>query len=730
MLRHVMGQRWLRNVGIISHIDAGKTTTTEAMLHFSGLSHVLGAVDDGNTVTDYLDEERERGITIQSACVTLPWKEDHINLVDTPGHVDFTFEVERSLRVVDGAVLLIDGVSGVQAQTEMVWRQSINHNIPSMVFINKLDREGSSYDRSLASLRIKLPDRVFIPIQLPMYGKNARGVTVFTGVIDLLKDDCPDIVEGRNELIEALAELDDQMMEGFVNEETFTASQLKAAIRRVLITRMHQGKTDVIPVLCGAALGRLGVPELMDAILDYLPGPLDTPKSEASIVTRPLCPDRIVEKLTGSKDSQLCCLAFKVIVDAQRGPIVFVRVFSGVLTPRSVLYVSRPVICPDTGAPKDEFVRERISKLLQLRGESWDEVEEVGPGGIIAIMGSKHVRTGDTLSGLPPNVTRKYTKHPPIYKLAGIVSPSPVFFASIEPERSGELVKLKEALASIEKEDPSVVIDLDSATGQTLVKGMGELHLEIVHRRIRKHFGIQSFLGKMAVAYRETIQSAIDQYESIQSCIPGCEDLVVGLNLRIEPRSDAGSGDGNLFVVSESKKRSWLEDLKYGTLLERIEEGCLNACLRGSLTGNPMMRVKIELLDVDRKVVTSGQSVVVSKVTNDELVLFHSCAYRAVEHAIRKCSPVMMEPVMKVDIITPTDSTGAILTDLASKRRAMNIDIEQDEVGTIVHADVPLAEMVGYSRHLRSIAKGSAHYTLSFNNYQQLTSKGAPNSLP
>uniref|UniRef100_A0A8B9PJ24 Ribosome-releasing factor 2, mitochondrial n=1 Tax=Apteryx owenii TaxID=8824 RepID=A0A8B9PJ24_APTOW len=697
----------IRNIGIMAHIDAGKTTTTERMLYYSGYIRTLGDVDDGDTVTDFMVQERERGITIQSAAVTFDWKDYRINLVDTPGHVDFTVEVERCLRVLDGAVAVFDASAGVEAQTLTVWRQADKHQIPRICFLNKMDKNGASFTYAVESIKQKLKTKPLL-LQLPIgEAKNFRGlVDVVTkerivwkstsGLDDgkifeqkpLLEADDPslfqEVQDARNTLIEQVADLDDEFAELVLGEysenfDLLPADKLQSAIRRVTLAQ------KAVPVLCGSALKNKGVQPLLDAITAYLPAPNE----------------RSYEFLKWYNDD-LCALAFKVLHDKCRGPLVFIRIYSGSVKPQSAVYnINRSCT-------------ERMSRLLLPFADQQIEIPSLMAGNIALTVGLKQSATGDTIvsskasavaaacrAGRDAGGERRRTSEVESLLLAGVEIPEPVFFCTIEPPSMAKQQDLDNALNCLQREDPSLKVKLDPDTGQTILCGMGELHIEIIHDRIKREYGIETYLGPLQIAYRETILNAAQATDTLDKTV-GDKRHFVTAELEVRPRS----GERVTTPVIEYAEN--VIELLPKELQGAIENGIANSCIQGPLLGFPVQDIEVTV-----------QSLTVHPDTSHTMI--SACVSRCMQKALKKASIQILEPLMNLEITVSEDHLSAALADLAQRRGSIQ-EIQSRQDNRVVVAAVPLAETMGYSTVLRSLTSGSATFTLELASYQALNS--------
>ncbi|XP_009882560.1 PREDICTED: ribosome-releasing factor 2, mitochondrial [Charadrius vociferus] len=698
----------IRNIGIMAHIDAGKTTTTERMLYYSGYIRTLGDVDDGDTVTDFMVQERERGITIQSAAVTFDWKDYRINLIDTPGHVDFTVEVERCLRVLDGAVAVFDASAGVEAQTLTVWRQADKHQIPRICFLNKMDKNRASFTYAVESIKQKLKTKPLL-LQLPIgEAKTFRGLVDVvtkeqiiwkpTSDLDdgknfeqkpLLEADDPslfqDVQDARNALIEQVADLDDEFAELVLGEysenfDLIPADKLQSAIRRVTLAQ------KAVPVLCGSALKNKGVQPLLDAVIMYLPAPNE----------------RSYDFLQWYKDD-LCALAFKVLHDKCRGPLVFIRVYSGSLKPQSAVYNI------------NKSCTERMSRLLLPFADQQIEIPSLMPGNIALTVGLKQSATGDTIVSSKASAVaaarragrdaagEKSTSDVGSLLLAGVEIPDPVFFCTIEPPSMAKQQDLDNALRCLQREDPSLKVKLDPDTGQTILCGMGELHIEIIHDRIKREYGIDTYLGPLQIAYRETILNAAQATDTLDKTV-GDKRHFVTAELEVRPRLGEKAMTKPIIEYAASVIEVLPKELQ-----EAIENGVTNSCIQGPLLGFPVQ-------DIDVTV----QSLTVHPDTSHTMI--SACVSRCMQKALKKAGIQILEPLMNLEITVSEDHLSAALADLAQRRGSVQ-EIQSRQDNRVVVAAVPLAETMGYSTVLRSLTSGSATFTLELASYQALNSQ-------
>ena len=662
-----------RNIGFIAHIDAGKTTVSERVLYFSGRIHKLGSVDDGNTATDWMEQEKERGITIVSAATATTWKEWDLNIIDTPGHVDFTAEVERSLRVLDGGIVVFDSVAGVQPQSETVWRQANKYKVPRICFINKMDKVGGDYYRATQTIVDRLSGNP-VPIQIPM-GREDQ----FYGVIDLIEgksftfDSEGNMTEGgvpeefseefktrRAEMVEKFAELDDDLLEKFLMEEEISIDELKNSIRKSTIGN------KVVPVLCGTALKNKCVQPLLDAIGDYLPSPLDVPSVEG---VKPGT-EEVIARNADNK-APFSALAFKTVTDPYIGRLVYFRVYSGSAKSGS------SVLNTVTGD------RERLGRIVKMHADQREDIEEVFAGEIAAAIGLKDTSTGETICSIEEPIL-----------LEKIEFPDPVVSVSVEPKSRADQDKLSDALVKLSDEDPTFTIKYDDETGQTVMSGMGELHLEILTDRMKREFSVEANIGKPRVAFRETIRKNTTAEGKFvrQSGGHGQYGHVI---IEMEPRE---RGEGVLF---ENKIKGGAIPTEY---ISSVEDGVRKALNNGPKSGFPVIDLLVTLIDGSYHDVDSSK------------VSFEVAGSMAAKTAVTKCSPVVLEPVMKLEVVTPEDYLGDVVGDLGRRRAAIEtIDAQGDT--QIVKASLPLAESFGYANDLRSISQGRAGYSMEFDKY-------------
>jgi elongation factor G len=674
-----------RNIGIMAHIDAGKTTTTERILYYTGKNYKIGEVHEGAATMDWMEQEQERGITITSAATTCFWNRHgtqyRINIIDTPGHVDFTVEVERSLRVLDGAVTLLDSVAGVEPQTETVWRQADRYGVPRMIFANKMDRVGADFDRCLAMIRDRLTKKAH-PVQLPVGAGE-----LFTGHIDVIRrvetifDDetlgktytempVPEayrekVEQVRHELIEAAVEHHDRLLEKYLGGEELTEAEIHEAIRHATI------RDGFVPVLCGASFKNKGVQALLDAVIDYLPSPMDIPPVRGHL---PLHDATHVERCASDAEP-FSALAFKIMTDPYVGRLTYFRVYSGSLKSGSYVY----------NTTKDR--KERIGRLLQMHANKRDEIEEVLAGDIAAAIGLKETRTGDTLADEDKPVILEAMKFP-----------NPVIDVAIEPKTKADQDKLSVAMQKLAEEDPTFRVRTDQETGQTIIAGMGELHLEIIVDRMKREFKVEANVGRPQVAFRETIRKKVENVEGKFIRQSGGKGQYGHVVIHLEP---AEPGAGFLF-----------EDKIVGGVIPRefikpVEAGIREALESGVLAGFPMVDVKASLVFGSYHDVDSSE------------MAFKIAGSMAVKEAARMASPTLLEPVMEVEVVTPSDFLGDVIGDLSSRRGKVG-GMTQRGDAQVVAADVPLAEMFGYSTTLRSMTQGRAVYSMQFDHYEEV----------
>ncbi len=675
----------LRNIGIMAHIDAGKTTTTERILFYTGRVHRVGETHDGSATMDWMEQEQERGITITSAATTAHWKrlgeEYRINIIDTPGHVDFTVEVERSLRVLDGAVAVFCAVGGVEPQSETVWRQADRYGVPRIAFVNKMDRVGADFDNVVQMIKDRLGAQAF-PIEYPL-GQGE----LFTGVVDIVRrvqyvydeeslgsrwtegpvpDALLDKVEQlRQELIEAAVEHDDELIEKYLGGEELTEEEIRRAIRKATIANA------MVPVLCGSAFKNKGVQQLLDAIIDYLPSPVDIPAVQGHVPHH----DGTVVERRASDDEPFAALAFKIATDPYVGKLTFFRVYSGSLKAGSYVYNST----------KDK--RERVGRILQMHANHREEREEVFAGDIAAAIGLKDTKTGDTLCDADKPIILEAMKFP-----------EPVIDVAIEPKTKADQDKLSAGLGKLAEEDPTFRVHTDPETGQTIISGMGELHLEIIVDRLKREFKVEANVGRPQVAYRETIRSSAQNVEGKFIRQTGGRGQYGHVVINIAP---AEPGTGFIF-----------EDKIVGGVIPReyigpVEQGIKEAMETGVLAGYPMVDVRVELIDGSYHDVDSSE------------MAFKIAGSMALKEGAKRAGIVLLEPIMDVEVITPAEYMGDVMGDLSSRRGKIG-GMTQRGDAQVIGASVPLSEMFGYSTALRSLTQGRAVYSMQFSRYEEV----------
>ncbi|MFP4513782.1 MAG: elongation factor G [Acidimicrobiales bacterium] len=668
-----------RNIGIMAHIDAGKTTTTERILYYTGRGYKIGEVHDGAATMDWMVQEQERGITITSAATTAMWNDTRINIIDTPGHVDFTVEVERSLRVLDGAVAVFDGVAGVEPQTETVWRQANKYGVPRICFINKMDRMGADFYAAEESIRDRL-DATTAVVQLPI---GAEGH--YTGVIDLLemqalvwhdeelgaKWDIVDIPselvdeaeEWRQKLIDVVSQFDEEILEKFVGDEAITAADLRRAIRAGTIAN------EFVPVMNGSAFKNKGIQPLLDAVVDYLPSPLDLPPIEGINLKG----DEHLER-KASDDEPFSALAFKIVADPH-GKLTYFRVYSGKLEKGDTVLNAR------TGK------KERVGRIVEMHANDREDKDAVFAGHIVAGIGFKDTRTGDTLCD---------PGHPIV--LEQLEFPEPVIHVAVEPKTKADQDKLAKALFSLSEEDPTFQVRTDEETGQTVISGMGELHLEVLVDRMLREFNVDATVGKPQVAYRETITNTVEKCTYTHKKQTGGSGQFAEVEITMEP---TGPGGGYEFIDKITGGRIPKE------YIPSVDAGIQESLSAGVLAGYPTVDVRVTLTDGKYHDVDSSE------------MAFKIAGVMAFKEAARRAKPVLLEPIMKVEVVTPEDYLGDVMGDL-SARRGKLAGTEQRGTSQVITAEVPLSEMFGYATDLRSRTQGRAQYTMQFDSYQQM----------
>jgi elongation factor G len=677
-----------RNIGISAHIDAGKTTTTERILFYTGVSHKLGEVHEGNATMDWMEQEQERGITITSAATTAFWKgmagnypEHRINIIDTPGHVDFTIEVERSMRVLDGACMVYDSVGGVQPQSETVWRQANKYGVPRIAFVNKMDRVGADFFRVQRQIGERLKGRA-VPVQIPVGAEDA-----FEGVIDLVKmkaiiwdeasqgvrfeyrDIPPELQasaeEWREKMVAEAAEADDALMDKYLGGEALSEDEIKRGLRKRTIAN------QIVPMLCGSAFKNKGVQAMLDAVIDYLPSPADVPAIKGHDMN-----DREIERHP-TDDEPFSALAFKIMTDPFVGQLIFFRVYSGIVDSGDTVF--NPV----------KNKRERLGRIVQMHANERHEIKEVYAGDIAAAVGLKEATTGDTLC--EPD-------HPII--LERMVFPEPVISQAVEPKTKADQEKMGLALNRLAQEDPSFRVRTDEESGQTIISGMGELHLEIIVDRMKREFGVEAAVGKPQVAYRETVRGTARDVEGKFIKQSGGRGQYGHVVITLEPQS---SGGGYEFV----------DAVKGGVVprefIPAVDKGVRDTLSAGVLAGYPVVDVKVTLTFGSYHDVDSNENA------------FRMAGSMAFKDAMRKANPVLLEPMMSVEVETPEDFMGNVMGDLSSRRgMVQGMEDIAGGGGKQVHAEVPLAEMFGYSTTLRSLTQGRATYTMEFKHYSEV----------
>ncbi|MBK1694564.1 elongation factor G [Chromatium weissei] len=676
-----------RNLGIMAHIDAGKTTTTERILFYTGVSHKIGEVHDGAATMDWMEQEQERGITITSAATTCFWKgmsrqrpEHRINIIDTPGHVDFTIEVERSLRVLDGACAVFCAVGGVEPQSETVWRQADKYGVPRIAFVNKMDRMGANFFRVVQQVKDRLGGNA-VPIQVPIGAEED-----FKGVIDLvqmkavywdeasrgmeyeLRDIPEDLVDVANEwretMIEAAAEASEELMEKYLEGHALTNAEIQAGLRARTL------KSEIVPMMCGSAFKNKGVQAMLDAALDYMPSPVDVPAIRGILDDK----DESEADRPASDTAPFAALAFKIATDPFVGTLTFFRVYSGVLKSGDTVY--NPV----------KGRKERIGRILQMHANERQEIKEVCAGDIAAAVGLKDVTTGDTLCDLNNIIT-----------LERMEFPEPVISVAVEPKTKSDQERMGIALSKLAQEDPSFRVRTDEESGQTIISGMGELHLEIIVDRMRREFKVEANVGAPQVSYRETIRTAVQQ-ETKFARQSGGRGQYGHVYIKVEPQ-EAGAGYEFVnAIVGGSVPKEYIP---------AVDKGIKEAMTNGTLAGFPIVDIKVTLYDGSYHEVDSSE------------MAFKIAGSMAIKEAVAKARPVLLEPIMKVEVVTPEVNMGDVMGDLNS-RRGMIHGMEDAPSGKIIRAEVPLSEMFGYSTDLRSATQGRATYSMEFSKYNEV----------
>jgi elongation factor G len=675
----------VRNIGIMAHIDAGKTTTTERILFYTGISYKIGEVHEGAATMDWMEQEQERGITITSAATTCMWKDHLINIIDTPGHVDFTVEVERSLRVLDGAVAVFDGVAGVEPQSETVWRQADRYSVPRICFINKLDRTGASFDKCVGMIKDRL-NAVALVLQLPIGNESD-----FIGVVDLIAmkalvwrgdtkkgedyvvEEIPaDMLDkcktARAEMLETLAENDDALMEKFLEGVEVSEEEIIAGIRRATIA------AKLSPVLTGSAFKNKGVQPMLDAVNRYLPSPLDID----AIVGTDMDDSTIEMKRQPNNEEPFSALAFKIMTDPHLGKLTFIRVYSGVLETGSTILNST------------KNRKERIGKIYQMHANKREERDNVGAGMIVAVMGLKDTTTGETLCDPAKPVI-----------LESMDFPAPVISVAIEPKTKGDQEKLGVAIQRLSEEDPTFHVNTDEETGQTIIAGMGELHLEILVDRMRREFKVEANVGKPQVAYRETLRKPVARHDYTHKKQTGGSGQFAKIQIAIEPLPTGEVEGGYEFVNKVTGGRVPRE------YIPSVDAGCKEAMTAGPLAGYPLTDVRVTLLDGAYHDVDSSE------------LAFKVAGIAAFKEAAKLADPAILEPVMKVEVVTPEDFMGDVIGDLNSRRGQIQA-MDERSGARVVRALVPLSEMFGYVGDLRSRTQGRASYSMEFDSYAEV----------
>jgi elongation factor G len=672
-----------RNIGIIAHIDAGKTTVSERILFYTGVSYKIGEVHDGEAVMDWMEQERERGITITAAATTCFWRNHRINIIDTPGHVDFTVEVERSLRVLDGGVVVFDGVAGVEPQSETVWHQADKYKVPRVCFINKMDRTGVNFEADIASIHERLTQNA-VAVQIPMGAEDK-----FEGSIDLIRQkalyfsgkfgekieekEIPDEFKGeaqtwRGKMVEKIVEQDDALMEKYLGGKEITEEELKNTLRSTVISY------KLVPVFCGSALKNKGVQPVLDAVVDYLPSPIDLPDVPGE---EPKTQNKILRKTADSEP--FAALAFKIATDPFVGKLVYFRVYSGTLSAGSYVLNSTTEN------------KERVSRIVRMHANKREEVKEVYAGDIAAIVGLKGTATGDTLCDID---------HPII--LEKIIFPEPVISVAIEPKTKADQEKMGNAMRALASEDPTFRIKTDEETGQTIISGMGELHLEIIVDRMKREFKVEANVGKPQVAYKETIRG---------------ESSVEGKYIR----QSGGRGQyGHVWLKLKPKDRGkgfeFIDEIKGGIIpqefIPAVEKGVTEAVENGVLAGYPVVDLEVTLYDGSYHEVDSSEAA------------FKIAGSMALQEGVRRARPALLEPIMKVEVVTPEQFMGDVIGDLNSKRAQIQEMTDRVQM-KVIKAMVPLATMFGYATTLRSLTQGRANYTMEFDHYEEVPANAA-----
>jgi elongation factor G len=669
----------VRNIGIMAHIDAGKTTTTERILYYTGKVHRIGEVHDGAATMDWMEQEKERGITITSAATTAFWRDHQINIIDTPGHVDFTAEVERSLRVLDGAIALFCAVGGVEPQSETVWRQADKYGVPRIAFINKMDRVGADYYNTLQMMKDRLKANV-VPVTLPigagdlfrgtldiismkarMYSEENLGATFEE--IPIPADLMPITNKYRTLMLEAVSDVDDTLLEKYLEGKEITADELRTVIRQATI------QNKIIPVLCGSSFKNKGVQRLLDAVVDFLPSPADFPELTAHHID---LNDQVTRKTT--EDEKFTALAFKIMTDPFVGKLTFVRVYAGTLQAGSYVYNSI------------SEKKERISRILRMHANNREDLEGIRAGDIVAMVGLKHTRTGDTLC----------SENDPII-LEKMAFPEPVIQIAIEPKTKADQDKLSDALTKLSDEDPTFKVKVDDETGQTLINGMGELHLEILVDRMKREFKVEANVGKPQVAYRETITKTVQaQGKFVKQS--GGRGKFGDVWIEVSPNTPGKGFEFENAIIGGAIPKEFIQPVSVG-----VQESMRN----GVVAGYPVVDVKVKLFDGS-----------FHDVDSDE-ISFRVAGSMAFREAAHKASPVLLEPIMKVEVITPEEYLGDVMGDINSRRGKIEGFTARKDA-QVIRATVPLSEMFGYATIMRSMTQGRAIYTMEFSKYSEV----------
>jgi len=682
MARDVPLERY-RNIGIIAHIDAGKTTTTERVLFYSGRTHRMGSVDDGTTVTDWMEQERERGITIVSAAVTTQWQDHIINIIDTPGHIDFTAEVQRSLRVLDGGIVVFDAVQGVEPQSETVWRQANRYEVPRMCFVNKMDRVGASYERTIESIRQRLganPIAVHLPIgfesefrgmvdlideQAIIYS-DELGATPQRGQIPAdLKSLAADM---RAKMIEQIVETDDELTLRYLEGGEISPEDIRQGLRKAVIA----GKAT--PVLCGSSLRNKGVQPLLDAVVDYLPSPQDIPPVQG---LKPGTEEEISRQV--NEEAPLSALVFKIVTDAYVGRLAYIRVYSGKIKQGSTVYNST------------KGKRERVGRLIRMYADRREDVDEVLAGDIAAVLGMKGTFTGDTICDASNPIV-----------LESITFPEPVIFLTIEPKTLADQDKMSLALSKLTEEDPTFRVGVDENTGQTIIWGMGELHLEVLMVRLLREFKVQARVGRPRVAYRESISKPVPEIVHRYVKQTGGRGHFAHVEMKLE-RGEPASG-----IVFESRVKGGVIPREFANA---VEKGVREAAESGVLAGYPVTDVKVTLYDGSTHDVDSSE------------MSFKVAGSMAFKEGVQRGAPVLLEPVMRAEVVVPEDHIGDVSGDLSSRRASIEGIEPRSGESQAIRAKVPIAEMFGYATNLRSMTHGRGVFTMEFDHYAQVAER-------